>query len=581
MQLVLSAQFDTGHYRRVRLVAPDGRVLFEREAPASDGAAPSWFVGALPMTAPAGVGIVTDGWRTVGRVQVESQSGWVYGSLWLSILRSTGLLLAIGAFALAVAVAAVRRWRGGLDDVVGQAHALEAGRFVEIAVPRTPPELTRLASGMNSMVRRLRDLFDAQAAQLDALRQQVQSDPLTGLSNRRHFMAQLERVLQGRPEEGDSPHDQVPARGGLLLIRLREVDALNNSAGHEVVTRLMGALGEVLATYPKRIDGAFAGRLNAGDLALYLPANGMIGETARALSQAFGAALATIERSADVAVGAVDGLTTGSVSIAMSRADEALAQAEIQAPLGIHVQAMPSGEAIGETEWRQRIATALDAGRVKLAEFPVVNARGDVLHLECPLRVQLQADGPYDAAVRWLPMASRSRIIHRVDMVAIELALKAIGADGRARCVHVSPLSLADASFVRDVAAQLARSPASAGRLSLEVGEAIAQHWALWGAAAEQWRPHGTRLGIENAGGAMRTLLDARNLGLDYVKIDGRFVRGLGNDAAMADYARQIVATARGIGIAVYAEGVQDRSDLARLWELGFDGATGPAVPRL
>lgn len=581
MQLVLSAQFDTGHYRRVRLVGPDDQVLFEREAAATDGGAPAWLVEALPVSAPAGVGIVTDGWRTVGQVQVESQSGWVYDNLWASILRSTGWLVVIGLFALALAGAAVRRWRGGLDDVVAQAHALEAGRFVEIVVPRTPPELTRLASGMNSMVRRLRELFDVQAAQLDTLRLQVQGDPLTGLSNRRHFMAQLERALQGRPEEGDSPHDQVPPRGGLLLIRLRELEALNAAIGHEVVARLLAAIGEVLATYPKRVEGAFAGRLNGGDLALYLPANGMVDETARALGDALGAVLTTIEHASDVAIGGVDGLTTGSVSIAMSRADEALAQAEIQAPKGVHVQALPAGEAIGETEWRQRIATALDAGRVKLAEFPVVNARGEVLHLECPLRVQLQAGGPFDAAVRWLPMASRSRIIHRVDQSAVQLALRAIAADGRDRCVHVSPQSLADAGFVREVAAQLASAPAAAARLSIEVGDAITQQGSLWRAAAEQWRPHGTRLGIENAGGAMRTLLDARNLGLDYVKIDGRFVRGLGSDQAMADYARQIVATARGIGVAVYAEGVQDPADLARLWELGFDGATGPAVPRV
>lgn len=578
MQLVLSAQFDTGHYRRVRLAAPDGQVLFERSAADTGGIAPAWFVETLPMTAAPGLGIVTDGWRTVGRVQVESQPGWAYDNLWLSLIRSTGWLLAIGLLALALAAVAVRRWRSGLDDVVAQAHALEDGRFVEITVPRTP-ELALLTSGMNSMVRRLHDVFETQSTQLDALRRQVQSDPLTGLSNRRHFMAQLERALQGRPEDGNSPHDKVPPRGGLLLIRLRALESLNASAGHEVVARLLGALGEVLSTYPKRVEGAFAGRLNVGDLALYLPANGLVGETAQALSDALGTALTAIERSADVAIGGVDGLTTGSVSVAMSRADEALAQAEIRAPLGVQVEVLPAGEAIGETEWRLRITQALDGGRVKLAEFPVVTPHGAVVHLECPLRVQLQADGPFDAAVRWLPMASRSRIIHRVDLTVVDLALQAIGRDGRARCVHVSALSLADAAFVRDVAAQLSKSSSAAAGLSIEVGEAVTQHWDLWRAAAEQWRPFGTRLGIENAGGAMDTLLEARNLGLDYIKIDGRFVRGLDDDPTMADYARQIVATARGIGVAVYAEGVQDERDLARLWELGFDGATGPAVP--
>jgi len=579
MQLVLAAQFDTGHYRRVALVAADGAVLFERHAPALDGGAPAWFVEALPMSAPAGVGIVTDGWRTVGRVQVEGQSGWVYENLWATLLRSTGWLVVIGLLALAMAAAAVRRWRLGLDDVVAQARALEDGRFVEIAVPRTP-ELARLTAGMNSMVRRLHEVFETQSTQLDSLRRQVQSDPLTGLSNRRHFMAQLERALQGRPDDGDSPHDEVPPRGGLLLIRLRELESLNSTAGHEVVARLLATAGEVLAAYPQRVEGSFAGRLNGGDLALYLPANGMVEETARALSDALGTALTTIERSADVAIGGVDGLTTGSVSTAMSRADETLAQAEIKAPLGVQVQSLPTGEAIGETEWRQRIAHALDAGRVALAEFPVVTPRGVVVHLECPLRVQLQAHGPFDAAVRWLPMASRSRIILRVDMTAVELALQAIGRDGRARCVHVSAQSLGDAAFVRDVASLMAKAPTAAAWLSIEVGEAVTKHWDIWRAAAEQWRPFGTRLGIENAGGAMDTLLEARNHGLDYVKIDGRFVRGLGNDPTMADYARQIVATARGIGVAVYAEGVQDERDLARLWELGFDGATGPAVPR-
>lgn len=579
MELVLSAQFDTGHYLGVRLVAPDGKVLFERRSPPSDGGAPAWFVEALPMSAPPGTGFVTDGWRTVGKVEVEGQSGWVYDNLWASLWRGTGWLVAIGALALALAAAAVGRWRKGLEDVVAQARALEDGRFEEIVVPATP-ELKRLASGMNSMVRRLHDVFDSQASQLDALRRQVQTDPLTGLSNRRHFMAQLERALQGRPDEGESPHQQVPAHGGLLLVRLRELESLNASAGHEVVARLLAAVGDVLSTYPKRVDGAFAGRLNGGDLALYLPASGIVAETAKTLSDTLGTALSTIDRAADVAVGGVDGLTTGSVSIAMSRADEALAQAELNAPLGLHVQAVPSGEAIGETEWRQRIATALEAGRVKLAEFPVVNARGSVVHLECPLRVQLQPDGPFDAAVRWLPMASRSRIIHKVDLSAVDLALKAIAADGRSRCVHVSAQSLGDSAFVQEVAARLAKSATAAAWLSIEVGEAVTQHWSLWRAAAEAWRPFGTRLGIENAGGAMHALLDARNQGLDYVKIDGRFVRGLGSDPSMADYARQIVATARGIGVAVYAEGVQDEQDLKRLWELGFDGATGPAVSR-
>lgn len=577
MELVLSAQFDTGHYRSIALVGPDGRALFERHGPVAGGAAPAWFVQAVPVSAQPGVAIVTQGWRTVGRVQVESQSAWVYDGLWTALLRSTGWLLAVGVVALSLAALLVRHWRRGLDDVVAQARALEDGRYTEIAVPTTP-ELARLAAGMNSMVRRVHRTFDGQAAQLDGLRRQVQTDALTGLSNRHHFMARLERALNDGSGGDEAARTDLPPRGGLLLVRLRNLDTLNAGAGRDVVERLIGAIGEVVATYPQRVAGAFAGRLNGGDLALYLPAPGMVAETAQALGHALGTALASIERSADVAIGGVDGLTGGSISDAMARADQALAQAELRAPIGVRVERLTAVAPLGESEWRQRIGAALDAGRLRLGEYAVVDAQGALVHLECPLRVQLQPDGAFDAAAHWLPMASRSRVIHRVDLAAVELALQAIERDGRARCVHVSVRSLGDAGFVGDVALRLRQQPRAAGRLSIEVGEAIVQHWPQWRAAAEQWRPLGVRLGIENTGGAMHALLDARKLGLDYVKIDGRFVRGVGADAAMADFARQIVATARGIGIAVYAEGVQDPADLGRLWELGFDGATGPAI---
>jgi EAL domain-containing protein (putative c-di-GMP-specific phosphodiesterase class I) len=85
-------------------------------------------------------------------------------------------------------------------------------------------------------------------------------------------------------------------------------------------------------------------------------------------------------------------------------------------------------------------------------------------------------------------------------------------------------------------------------------------------------------LGIENAGDSLRQLLDVHAFGLDYLKVDARFVHGLARDATLAEYARQVAASARAIGVKAYASGIAEAADLARLWELGFDGATGPGV---
>ena len=87
--------------------------------------------------------------------------------------------------------------------------------------------------------------------------------------------------------------------------------------------------------------------------------------------------------------------------------------------------------------------------------------------------------------------------------------------------------------------------------------ETATVHWRRWRDAAERWRPLGVRLGIDNTGRALEALADARSYGVDYLKIDGRFIRGLATDSALNDFARQLVVTARAMGVALYAEGVE------------------------
>src|SRR5213080_4820292 len=55
MELLVAAQFDTGFYRHVKLVKPDGTVAFERSAPGAPTAAPAWFVNLLAIESEPGV----------------------------------------------------------------------------------------------------------------------------------------------------------------------------------------------------------------------------------------------------------------------------------------------------------------------------------------------------------------------------------------------------------------------------------------------------------------------------------------------------------------------------------------------
>jgi len=80
MDLLMTAQFDTGYYRRVQLRSADGKLTFSREVGVPSGAAPAWFVQMVPISSQPGTAQVSDGWRALGQVLVESQVSYVHAA---------------------------------------------------------------------------------------------------------------------------------------------------------------------------------------------------------------------------------------------------------------------------------------------------------------------------------------------------------------------------------------------------------------------------------------------------------------------------------------------------------------------
>jgi diguanylate cyclase (GGDEF)-like protein len=568
LQLVAAAQFDTGHYRSLRLLDNSGAVIFEREAVARQGSAPAWFARLLPLSVPPGVAQVSDGWRPVGTLQLSSQADWAVDALWAGSLGMAGWLALLGAVAAGLAALAVRGWRRPLDATVAQAQALEERRFV-LAPEPSVPELKRLTRSMNSLVRRLQAMFEDQAARLDELRVQAHADALTGLLQRRRFVALLQAALAAEGQRG----------AGLLLVRLRDLEAMNRRIGHDATDRLLCALAQVLQSYPSHVKAAMAGRLNGSDFALYLPAAGMADETGRSLLDALRGALATVDSEAQLAIGGAELPLPCGAQEAMGLADTALAQAESSGSFALRVLPLQPGQAVpGERDWQARLSRSLQPGCARLAEYEVRDAQGQLLHLDCPMHLQLLPEGPFEPAAVWLAMAVRCKQVAQLDQHAVALALAAIAQDGRPRCVNLAAASLATPGLVESVAQQLAEAGGAASLLWIDIGEAAALHGQRLAQAVQRWRRAGARVGLEHAGARLRSLAQLHGLGLDYVKIDAAFVQGAADRPAVRELARSLAVLLRGMQLMVLAEGVEDPADLAALWALGFDGATGAAL---
>jgi diguanylate cyclase (GGDEF)-like protein len=480
-----------------------------------------------------------------------------------------GWLALLGAAAAALAMRVVQSWRRPLDAAVAQAQALQERRFVLADEPRVP-ELRRLTRSMNSMVLRLQELFAGQAAQLEDLRKLALADAVTGLPNRRQFLTLLSSALGAERQRG----------AGLLLIRLRDLTAMNQRIGHEGTDRLLAALADVLQAYPQRAEGVLVGRLNGSDFALYLPAPKLVRDSAFSLIDALRAALATVDQGAELVIGGVDGQLSHDAGDALSQADAALARAEESGAFAVEVADGDSEQGVGEGEWRTRLVDALAAGRMRLAESAVRDAQGALVHLQCQTQLRWAGAADFQPAARWLAMAVRCRLAAQVDLGALALALSAIAGDGRPRCIAFSAASLETPGFVASVVQRLQAAPRQAALLSIGFREsAVRRNASRIAEAFAAWRPLSVRSGLEQAGAALRELTpQLAALGIDYIRIDAAFVHDVARHGAVRDYARGLVVLVHGMGVRVLADGVADKEDLTEVWTLQFDGAGGAAV---
>ncbi|MDR7271445.1 EAL domain-containing protein (putative c-di-GMP-specific phosphodiesterase class I)/GGDEF domain-containing protein [Pelomonas saccharophila] len=572
IKLLVSAQFDTGAYEFVRWRSAKGETLFERAEAPRPGQAPSWFRNLLPIEAAPGVAQLSNGWNAIGAVELKSHSSYAHDTLWLASRRLLAWLLVVGIVAAVIAWAGLRRIRRPLDAAVAQAEGVLAGSYGQVVEPRVP-ELQRLTRAMNAMVQRVRDLFEAQAGQLLVLREQVHHDPLTGVSARKHFMAELDAALR---------RDDGPAIAGLVLVRLRDLSGLNSRLGRGAVDDVLLTVVSALQAYPESVAGCRVGRLNGGDFALWLPAEGVAAETAHALADALRASLPAFGPGVQVALGAIELPRERPSSVWLGEADAALARAEHQSEARggfvVEVVADPGiGREQGESLWRAQLQEAVNQQRGRLVEFPVRDRGGRVLHLECPL--QLQLDAGFEPATAWLPLAVRARMTAQVDLLAVGLALKAIAADGKARCINVAPVSLADAAFLPQLRELLAQWPQAARSLLLDLAEAAAtEHFERLLEFGRQLRPLGVKLGLEHAGAGLAQVEKLYQAGLDYVKLDASVLLGVAGEAGRAAFVRGMVIMLRSLALKVYGEGVVDEMDAQALWDCELDGLTGPWV---
>lgn len=573
VELVAASLFDGGHYELIRVTDPQGKTLVEKAGSDGTSGAPAWFVRLLPINATPGQAQISSGWKQFGTVTLVSQSRFAYGALWKSANQMVLALAIAGLIGGYLGSLVLRRLRRPLDAVIGQARAITQRRFVTIEEPSVP-ELKELAVAMNATVGRLKSMFEEEANRLEVVRRDANFDAVTGLANRSYFLARLRQSLEAEDSGG----------GSLLLVRLADLAGVNQRLGREATDEFLRKVGRAMDQCAKPCPQSVAARLNGADFAVMLSAGQDARASADALLQALiQVATPYIEGDAVASIGLGKFGPGRHIGSLLADVDTALASAQTQQINAVCEVVAQADEDLPRTaeQWALMINRALQHGWVRLISFPVVEITGRLSHRECPLRLMFDASGEWLPAGHFFPIAERLRLTPALDLTAVTLGLQELEDNPQlpGLAINLSGSSVEDASFRARLLALIDARPDLAPRLWLEAAEAGAlKHLVQFRELCLALKKRGCRTGLEHFGHQFSQIGLLHDIGLDYLKVDASFIRGVETNTGNAVFLKGLCSIAHNIGLQVLAEGVGTQAELDALVGLGFDGATGPAV---
>ncbi|WP_291299260.1 EAL domain-containing protein [Elioraea sp.] len=216
--------------------------------------------------------------------------------------------------------------------------------------------------------------------------------------------------------------------------------------------------------------------------------------------------------------------------------------------------------------------------RFRLAYQPVV-ALSDrtVKHFEALIRPLPSPDGAPQDPQSFVTLAEASGLAQSLDLAVLSAATEAIGATSATHvAVNVSAISLSDPAFAEQFLAVLDKVGVGATRLLIEVTEtADIENAEAAGALIAELRRRGHAVCLDDFGAGAAGIRHLKSFQVDYVKIDGQYVRGAGKGGRDRALLAQIVQLCRSSGAQVIAEHVETEAEVSMLREFGVEYGQG------
>jgi diguanylate cyclase (GGDEF)-like protein len=410
-----------------------------------------------------------------------------------------------------------------------------------------------------------------------ALAYRAAHDELTKLPNRGTFFRRLCEVM----DSGDEV--------AVVFFDVDRLRIVGDSLGLEVMDRLLAEIGERVQYAVG--EGCLVSRYGGDEFAVLIHGE-RAGERGQAAAQRIVAVLknpfqlAEYEVHAPASVGVAISRGTGHDAGAVLRhADLARAEAKRLGGSTAVVYSEALGTRVREHHTLERdLRAALERSQFSVVFQPIFALPGrEVVYVESLARWTHPTRGSVSPA-DFIPIAEDTGVIRDIGRFVLEIACQRAASWRNAASivsVNVSVSQLGDDALVDDIVRALTRSGLPPWRLALEITESMVlddpEQTVVF---LQRLRALGIELWIDDFGAGYSSLGHLHRLPVSVVKIDRMFTDQLGPGGPGETVIGSVVQLARGMGLRVIAEGVENEEQLAHLGRLGVDAVQGFGLSR-
>ena len=430
---------------------------------------------------------------------------------------------------------------------------------------------------------------------VEQLSWQASHDALTGLANRREFERRLEGLLA-------SPRT-VEREGALLYVDLDQFKIINDTCGHQAGDEMLRAVCRMLQQGLR--DGDTLARLGGDEFGILLPncpgapalrIAEQLRQTAQELRVAWGDRMLGV----GLSIGLVH-LTPALQTLeeVLRMADMACYRAKERGRNRVHVYQADDAAAagtVGDMDWMQRLRSALAHHRFILyaQDIAPLGKTGDPAdqghHVEVLLRLRDEA-GELVSPGLFIPAAERYGLMPAIDRWVVQRAFATLAQHklhgdsddlAIATCaINLSGTSLGDEGLLEFLRQQFSLHGIAPQTICFEITETSAiAHLPSAIRLMKELRQLGCRFALDDFGAGMSSFTYLKHLPVDYLKIDGAFVRDMLSDPTNHAMVEMINRIGQVMGKRTIAEFAESAEIIEALRAMGVDYAQGYAVAR-